>query len=147
MFDGRLDKWQEKWHFLAKIKDLFNIKLWTISNALTVDIKKIKNLVLTTITVFTDSQVAIIKIWDPKTKSGRDRIQNLIYQNTQIIKNIRYIIILQWVPGHLKIVRNEKPDTDIKNCTEKKEKQTDYWSLLTQIQSELQQARTIELFI
>lgn len=40
---------------MAKTKDSFNIELLAISDALTVDIKKITNFDLITITVFTES--------------------------------------------------------------------------------------------
>lgn len=74
------------------------------------------------VTVFTNSQAAITKILDLKTKVGRDTVRNLVYQNTHIIKNTRYTIVLQWVSGHSKIPENEKANAVAKDVVYKEEK-------------------------
>ena len=73
-FDKRLDKWQEKRRFLGKNKYLFDAELSAISDTLILSIKKIRNIDLITIIVFTDSQAAITKILDPKARVGKDEI-------------------------------------------------------------------------
>lgn len=42
-------------------------------------IRKTRNIEPIIVTVFTDSQVAISKILDPKTRVGGDIIQNVVY--------------------------------------------------------------------
>lgn len=82
-FDKWLDKWQEKRRFLGEHKDSFDAELWSISDALVLGTKKTRNTGPTTVTVFTNSQAAISKIFDSKTKVGRDAVRNLVYQSAQ----------------------------------------------------------------
>lgn len=65
-------KWQEKRRFLSKNKDSFDTKLQAISDILTLDIKRTKNVDATIIIVFTDFQMAIIKILDLKARVNRN---------------------------------------------------------------------------
>lgn len=73
-FDKRLDKWQEKRRFLGINKDLFDAELWSISKVLVLEIRKTRNIKPTMVTIFTNSQVAISKILDPKTRVDGDTI-------------------------------------------------------------------------
>lgn len=73
-FDKRLDKWQEKRRFLGINKDLFDAELWSISKVLVLGIRKTRNIKPTMVTVFTNSQVAISKILDSKTRVDGDTI-------------------------------------------------------------------------
>ena len=143
-FDGKLNKWQEKRRFLGKNKDSFDAELWAILDALVLGIKRTRNVGPTTVTVFTDSQAAITKILDPKTRVGGDAVRSLIYQNAHIIKNAGHNVVLRWVLGHSEVPGNEKADATAKDVAHKGGKETDHWSSLTYIKAELQKARSAE---
>ena len=108
-----------------------------ISDALVLGIKSRKNVGSTTVTVFTDSQAAITKILDLKARVGSDAVWNLIYQNTYVIKNAEYTVVLQWVPGHSKIPENERANVAAKDVAQKEGIETNHWSSLTYIKAEL----------
>ena len=82
---------------------------------------------------------------DPKARVGGDAIRNLIYQNAHVIKNAGNTVVLRWVPGHSEIPGNEKADAAAKDIAHKGGRETDHWSSLTHIKSELQKARSAEL--
>lgn len=94
-FDRKLDKKQEKRHFLEKNKDLFDTELQTILDTLALSIKRTRNVGLIIVTVFTNSQTAITKIWDLKTRVNGDVVQNLVYQNAQVNKNTGQTLVLR----------------------------------------------------
>ena len=94
-------------------------------------IKRTRNVRPKTITVFTDSQMAITKILDPKARVGGDLVRNLVYQNAHVIQNVRHTVISRLVPGNLEIPGNEKADTTAKDVAYKGGKETDHCSLLT----------------
>lgn len=144
-FDKKLDKWPEKRRFLEENKDPYNAELWAIADALVLGIRKIGNADCTTVTIFTDSQAAITKISDQRTRVGGDAIRNLIHQNALTIKNAEHTTVLQWVPGHSKLLGNERADMAAKDCAHNGGRQTNHWSSLTYIKSELQKARSAEL--
>ena len=83
------------------------------------------------ITVFIDSQAAIIKILNLKARVGWDAIWNLIYQNVYVIKNGGHIVVLKWVFSHSKILENRNVDTTTKHFAHKKKKEINHWNLLT----------------
>lgn len=78
-FDRRLGKWQEKRRFLRENKDPYDAELWAIADALVLGIRKIGNVDCTRVTIFTDSQAAVTKISDQRSRVGGDAIRNLIY--------------------------------------------------------------------
>ena len=86
-FDIRLNKWQKKRRYLGENKDLFNAELWAISDALELGIKKTRNGNPTMITIFTDIQATIAKIFNSKARSGGDSIRAFIYENVHEIKS------------------------------------------------------------
>lgn len=54
-------------------------------------------------------------------------------------------MILQWVPGHSQVPRNEKADATAKDMAHKERKEMDHWNLLIYIKAKLQKARSTEL--
>lgn len=113
------------------------MELWSISKALVLGIRKTRNIKPTTVTVFTDSQMAISKIPDPKTRVGGDTIQNVVYQSAHPIKNAGHTIVLQWISDYSEIPGNEKANTVAKNVTYKGEREIDCWSSLIYIKAKL----------
>lgn len=134
-FDKRLDKQRKKQRFFGKHKDLFDAELWAISDALDLGSKKTRNAKPTTVTIFTDSQTAMTKILDPKTKVGGDAVQNLVYQSAQAMKNAGHTVVLRQIPGHSNILGNKKADEAAKNVANKGERETDHQSSLAQIKA------------
>ena len=95
--------------------------------------RKIRNIEPTTVTVFTDSQMAISKILNPKTRVDGETFLNLVYQNAYAIKIARYIIVMQLVPSHSRIPDNEKADAVIEDVVHKRGREINYWSSLIHI--------------
>lgn len=145
LVDKRLGKWREKRRFLGKHKDSFDVELWAISDALNLDSKETRNAEPTTVTIFTNSQTAMTKILEPKTKVGGDAIRNLIYQRARTMKNAGHTIVLRWVPSHSKVLGNEKAEEAAKDVAHRGGRETDHWSSLTHIKAELQRTRLAEL--
>lgn len=102
-----------------------------------ISIKKTRNDIPLTITIFTDLQVAITKILDPKVKIRRNAIQTLIYKNAYKIKSSSHGLILRWLPSYSKISENEKSDMSVKNLAQRKERLTNHMSSLTVIKTKL----------
>ena len=50
------------------------MELWAILDTLVLGIKRIRNIKLITVIVFTDSQVAITKILNPKARFGENAV-------------------------------------------------------------------------
>lgn len=109
--------------------------------------QKTRNVSPTTVTVFTDSQTAITKILDPKTRPRGDTVGDLFYQNTYEIRNGGHTLVLRWVLSHSKITDNEKADAVVKEVAYKGGRETDLWSSLTHIKAEPQKTRSAELLI
>ena len=132
---------------MGKNKDSFDAKLWAISDALELSIKKTRNGNPSMITIFTDSRAAIAKILDSNARTGGDAIRTLIYENAHEIKSSGHTLILRWVPSHSKILGNEKADVSAKDTARKRGRQTDHSSSLTFIKTELRKTKLAELVL
>lgn len=92
--EKKLEKWQKKLQYLGENKELFDVKLQAISDALKISIKNTKNRSPIIITVFIDSYASITKIYEPKIRPDKGAVRDLIYQNALNIKNNRYTLVL-----------------------------------------------------
>lgn len=146
-FDKKLNKWQNKQRYLAKNKNLFDVEIWAISDALGLSIKKTRNGNPLIITIFTDSQAAIAKILDPKAGTGGDAIRAPIYKNIHKIKSNSYTRILIWVPNHYMIPGNKNADIIAKHMAQKRGRQTDHASSYTVIKMELYKTKLAKLIL
>lgn len=77
-FNKKWDKWYKKRCFFSKHKDLFDAEFWAILDIWNLGNKKTKNAKPITKIFFIDSQTALIKILELKTKVGKDVIRNII---------------------------------------------------------------------
>lgn len=143
--DKMSDKWQEKRRYSGENKDSFDAELWAISDALEISIKKTRNANPTTVTVFTGSHAAIGKTVNPKVRPGGGAVRDLIYQNALDIRKNGHLLVIQWVPSHLKVPGNEKADAVAKDVARKGGRNTDHWSSLTHIKVEIQKTKVAEL--
>ena len=142
----RLNNWHERKRYLGKKKQPFDTELWAIFDALEVAIKKTRNATSTPITIFTDSRAALTKIQKKKSEPKGLAVRELVYQRAaeELITN-GHSVILRWVPGHYKVEGNERTDLATKRAAERGGLETDCWSSLTHIKTELKRTKLAEL--
>lgn len=95
-------------------------------DTLNLDGKETRNAKPTIITIFINSQMAMTKILELKTKVCGDEIRNLVYQRVQTMKNAEHTIVLKWVPSHSKVLGNKKAAEATKDVAHRGGRETDH---------------------
>lgn len=88
--DERLDCWKNKRFYLGKNKKILDAELWAISEALTVATKETPNAKRIPITVFYDSQKALIAIQHAPSQRENRYLRGLIYDKARELQEKRH---------------------------------------------------------
>ena len=140
--DRRLNIWRKRQRYLGEKKQPDDAELWAIFEALEVVIKETDNFNTTSITVFTDSKAALTKIQENGRKSA---IKDFLYQRATELVQSGHVVVFQWVPGHSKIEENERADLAAKEVAYRGGKETECWSSLAHVRTELKRTTLDEL--
>ena len=115
------------------------------SDALELAIKETRNITATPVTVFTDLRAALIKIQKKASAPEGLAVRDLVHQKPKELTTNGHSVTLRWVPGHSKVEGNERANCAAKRAAERGGIETDCWSSLTHVKTELKRTRWAEL--
>lgn len=97
------------------------------------------------VTVFTDSQKALIDIQKFSSCTFSTYLRDLIYQNALDLKNNGRSVTIQWIPDHVGLIGHDRADQNVKDKAYRGGKLIELWSSLTRIRKNLIVSRFSEL--
>ena len=105
--DSFTGRWKEESEYLGKNQEIVDAELWAILEALDIANKSAIGSDVP-VTIFCDSQKALIAIARPSTCQKYRFLRDLIYKRTEDLHRNGHHIKFIWVPGHSEILGNEK---------------------------------------
>lgn len=97
------------------------------------------------VTIFCDSQKALIAIQHATSCNENRFLRNLIYQKAGDLQRNGHLVAIRWIPGHSGLTGNEKADLAAKNRAQRGGKQAERWSSLAYIKKNRTEIRAKEL--
>ena len=143
--DMKSKQWRQKSVFLGKNKEILDAELWAISEALDTAIRETSTAHNTLLTIFCDSQRALMTIWQPPLQKENRFLRAQIYYKVEKPKTNGHTVICRWVPGHTDLIGNEKADFAARDKAEKGGRQAERWSSLAHIRENLAKVRSTEI--
>ena len=111
-------QWQEKSLALGYCKEIYDAELFGILEALKIAIKERRKYGYTAITIFSDSQSAILRASNDELGPGQVLAINIIKTAKQLTDE-GVNVTMRWVPSHINIEGNERADVLAKKAANK----------------------------
>lgn len=131
--------------FLGKNKEVFDVELWAILDALDIITKETLNINNKPIQNFGGSQKALKAMQHFFSCKENWVLRGLIYRKAEKLQSHGHSIVFGWISGHSGLIGNEKFDLAAKNRAERGGKETQRWNSLVYIKKNLAQAWSKEL--
>lgn len=126
---------------MRKNKEIVDAELWAILEAL--DIANTSAIGRDVpVTIFCDSQKALIAISRPSTCQEYRFLRDLIYRRAEDLQRNGHHIKFIWVPGHSEILGNEKAHLVARKRAEKGGKLIKRWSSLAYVRKNVDKIRS-----
>ena len=142
---GLLFVGKTKAFFLGKNKEVLDAELSAILDVLKFATKETRNAKDIPITIFCDSQKALIAIQHAPSQRENRYLRGLIYDKARELRESGHSIVFRWIPGHSDLIGNDKAHLAAKSRAEKGGKQAESWSSLAYIKKNLSHVRSKEL--
>ncbi len=119
--------------FLGRNKEILDVELWAILEALDIAAKKTQNMTNAPVTIFCDSQEALKAIEYPPSHKRNRFLRGFIYDKTKKLKSNRHCVTIRWISSHSGLIGNERANKAAKNRAERGGQQAKRWSSLAHI--------------
>lgn len=138
-------EWQTQKTTLSKNKEILDVEIWGISEAVKVAEQKcIRTQQPPEISIFCDSQTAINKLRVMNSKEGQ-ALKAQIYQKAKQLVQQRHQISICWVPSHCGIEGNEKADLAAKEAAGGQRVHIVKWKSLTHLKRRITEEKKVQL--
>ena len=108
---------------MGKYKEILDVELWGISEALKIALKESTSRKAHRITVFSDSQTALKQLQGAKSSAGQ-ALKTQIFKRTKQLHTQGRKLIVRWILKHKEIEGNKQVDKATKEATANKRCQT-----------------------
>ena len=81
--------------FLGKNKEIIDLKLWAIAESLVIALRETLTIPNTFLTIFCDSQKALMTIWQPPSQKENRFLRAQIYCKAEKLKTNGHVMICQ----------------------------------------------------
>ena len=143
--DIKTKQWRQKSVFLGKNKEILDVELWAIAESLDIALRETLTVRNTLLTIFCDSQKALMTIRQPPSQKENRFLRAQIYCKAEKLKTNGHVVVCRWAPGHTGLIGNEKADLAARNKAEKGGRQAERWSSLAYIKKSLDKVRSTEI--
>ena len=130
-------KWQEQKLSLGLNKEIFDAKMWGVSEAFKI-VEKTTRLVQEpwVINIFCDSQSIINNLRQCNVGAGQ-ALKLQIYQKAQELVERGHSIFIRWIPGHSGVEGNERADKAAREAALGRRVRTAKWTSLTHVRRQI----------